>query len=108
MFSSIKQSIVQKQMTDEELDRMTRIDDSQLELSNEDLITAKPGTVVRKTWRVINTVSEFWPEDTKLVSVTEGLCFDAPKVHFPSPGGKMDISVKIWIPENSPRQDFIF
>ena len=51
-----------------------------MELSNEDLITAKPGTIVRKTWRVINTFSEHWPEDTKIVSVTEGLCFEAPKV----------------------------
>lgn len=51
-------------MTDEELDQMTRIDVSNLELSNEDVIIAKPGTVVRKTWRITNTFNEHWPDDT--------------------------------------------
>ena len=58
---------------------MTRIDVSNLELSNEDVIIAKPGTVVRKTWRITNTFNEHWPDDTRVVSVTEGLCFEPPK-----------------------------
>ena len=68
---------------------------------------AKPGTIVWKTWRVINKFNEFWPDDTKLVSVTEGLCFESPKILLPSPGGKLDVSVKIWVPENSPKEGFV-
>ena len=95
-------------MSEEELDNMTRIEEDEFELSNSDVILAKPDTVIRKTWRVTNTFNDVWPEDTKIVSVTEGLCFEAPKVQLPSPGGKMDISVKIWIPGNAPKQDYVF
>ena len=87
---------------------MVRVEEADYELSNGDVILAKPGTVIRKTWRIRNMTEEPWEPDTRIVSVTEGLCFEAPEMKFPTPGNKMDISVKIYIPDNSPRQDFIF
>jgi len=51
-------------MSEEELDNMSRIEEEEFELSNSDVILAKPGTIVRKTWRVLNTFNEAWPEDT--------------------------------------------
>lgn len=57
-----------------------RVAEDPFEMSNQDVILATPNSVVRKTWLVTNTSDEPWPEDTKVVSVTEGLCFEAPEI----------------------------
>ncbi len=85
-----------------------KVDDQEFELSNNDVILAKPGTVVRKTWRVKNAFEEMWDPETKVVSVTEGLNFEGPELKFPSPGNRMDLSVKIYIPESAPEENFVF
>ena len=58
--------------------------------------------MIKKTWRIKNLGTRRWPKDTRLVSVTENLYFEGPKIkNFLKPGGIMDISVKILIAEDS-------
>lgn len=50
--SHLRTSIVG--MTEEEADQLMRIDEAHSELSNQDVILAKPGCIVKKCWRIKN------------------------------------------------------
>jgi len=96
--SKLKSSIFG--LTEEEADQLMRIDETYSELSNQDVILAKPKSLVKKTWRVKNLGTRQWPRDTRIVSVTDDLYFEGPKINnFLHPGEMMDFSIKIFIPE---------
>ena len=98
--SKLKHSIIG--MNEDEADQLARVDETYSELSNGDVILWKPKTLIKKTWRIKNLGTRRWPKDTRLVSVTENLYFEGPKIkNFLKPGGIMDISVKILIAEDS-------
>ena len=69
--------------------------------SNSDVIVAKPGSVIRKTWRIKNSCNEDWPDDSRIVSVTQGLNMEVPKILYKrmEPGDEYEVSIKIWVPE---------
>lgn len=94
--SSLKSSIVG--MSEQEADTLCRIDEGCPELSNQDVILAKPGCVIRKCWRLKNLGTRQWPKDTRLVSVTDGLFFVGPRItEFLKPGEMMDLGINIYI-----------
>ena len=96
--NSIKASFMR--MSEEEADRLMRIDEEHLELSNQDVILSKPGCVVKKCWKVKNLGTKQWPKDTRIVSVTEGLlCVPPPLPEFLNPGEMMEIGVNVYIPK---------
>ncbi len=85
-------------MSEEEADRLMRIDEAHTELSNQDVILCKPGSVIRKCWRLKNLGSRQWPKDTRLVSVTDHLLFIGPQIHeYLKPGEVMDIGINIYV-----------
>mmetsp|Transcript_34960 Transcript_34960/g.34637 ORF Transcript_34960/g.34637 Transcript_34960/m.34637 type:complete len:156 (+) Transcript_34960:943-1410(+) len=90
-------------MDEEEADQLLRVDEEIIEYSNEDIISVKPGSVVRKCWRVKNIGTRQWPQDTRLVSVTDNLFFIGPQIHqFLKPGEMMDLGINIYI---NPQED---
>lgn len=94
--SFLRSSIVG--MSEVEADQLMRIDEQHPEFSNEDIIVAKPGSVLRKCWRLKNLGSKQWPKDTRLVSVTDGLFFIGPSIkEFLKPGEMMDLGINIYI-----------
>jgi len=94
--------------SEEQADQLLRVDEAELELSNGDVILAKPGTLVKKCWRVKNLGTRVWPKDTRIVSVTDYFYFDAPKLEsFLRPGEVMDIAIKLYVPEDEPSEDNI-
>ena len=96
--SKIKNSIFG--MNEEDADRLMRVDETELDLSNQDVILAKPGWLVKKTWRIKNLGIKEWPKDSKIVSVTEGLYYHPPKItSLLKPGEVMDIGIRIYIPK---------
>ena len=97
--SQLKMSFVG--MSEEEADKLMRIDETYPELSNNDVILAKPGSVLKKCWRIKNLGSRQWPKDTRIVSVTDNLLFVPPKItnHLKS-GEMMDIGINIYIPNS--------
>jgi hypothetical protein len=97
----LKQSFIG--MTEQEADQLMRIDESHMELSNQDVIVAKPGTVVKKCWRLKNLGTRTWPKDTRIVSVTDNLLFCPPRImEFLKPGEMMEIGVNFLIPTDTP------
>ena len=110
VFSDIKSSIVGAVMSEQEKDAMSRIDEQEFELSNSDVILARPGCLIRKTWRIVNISQTTWPSDTRIASVTPGLCHETmDKIyHEVHPNGIVDISVRIFIPDDVPPQNHIF
>mmetsp|Transcript_23573 Transcript_23573/g.23511 ORF Transcript_23573/g.23511 Transcript_23573/m.23511 type:complete len:118 (+) Transcript_23573:1309-1662(+) len=85
-------------MNEVEADQLMRVDEQHPEFSNEDIIVAKPGSVLRKCWRIKNIGSKQWPKDTRLVSVTDGLFFIGPSIkEFLKPGEMMDLGINIYI-----------
>ncbi len=78
---------------------MMRVEEAVFEHSNSDVILAKPGSLVRKVWKLRNTGDEPWPEDTRIVSVTEGLCFEAPDIlqRNLAPDATIEIAIKIFV-----------
>ena len=106
-FSSIKNSVASNNYTDEEKDRFTEVEEFELDRSNSDVILARPGSIVYKTWRIKNTWDKAFPEDTRIVSVTKGLFFEAPsRLPGPlTPGSIFEISLKIFIPDDTPPED---
>ena len=93
-------------LSEDEADQLMRIDEADAELSNQDVILAKPGTLIKKCWRVKNIGMRQWPKDTRIVSVSDGLYFETPMIHYSlKPGEMMDISVKIYIPEEEPGEN---
>lgn len=97
--SQIKMSFVG--MTEEEADKLMRIDETYPELSNQDVVLAKPGSVIKKCWRLKNLGTKQWPKDTRIVSVTDNLLFVPPRIidHL-KPGEMMDVGINIYIPES--------
>lgn len=97
-------------LTEEEKDQMSRIDEETFELSNGDVILARPGCVIRKTWRIVNTAHSSWPDDTRIVSVTKGLCMETPDIIHKSllPNGILDVSIKIFVPDEAPAKNHMF
>ena len=94
----LKRSVVG--LSEEEADQLMRIDETFDEFSNQDVIISKPNCLIKKTWRMKNLGSRAWPADTKIVSVTDQLYFEAPKINnFLKPGEMMDVSIKIYIPK---------
>lgn len=87
-------------LSEDQADQLMRIDESYPELSNQDVILAKPGSIVKKCWRLKNLGSRQWPKDTRLVSVTDNLFFEGPAItHFLKPGEMMDIGARIFVPD---------
>jgi len=78
-----------------------------MDKSNSDVIVGTPGSIVYKTWRIKNTWDRSFPEDTKIVSVTKGLYVETPnRLPGPiTPGTVLDVSLKIFIPDDTPPQD---
>lgn len=102
--SSIKSSIMG--LSEEQADELLRVDESVIENSNQDVILAKPGWLVKKTWRVKNLGTRAWPADTKIVSVTDNLFYHAASVtHNLAPGEVMEISIRIYIPNDERDND---
>lgn len=66
-------------LSDEEKDQLTQLETDDLSKSNDDCILAVPGSLVAKTWRIRNKSSNILPRDTRIVSVTQGLCFEGPQ-----------------------------
>jgi hypothetical protein len=98
--SRLKQSIAG--LTEDEADKCMRIDETYCELSNLDVILCKPRTLVKKTWRIKNLGTRQWPNDTRIVSVTDDLFFEGPRIgQYLKPSDMMDISVKIFIPAST-------
>ena len=96
--SKIKNSIFG--MNGEDADRLMRVDETELDLSNQDVILAKPGWLVKKSWRIKNIGIKEWPKGTKIVSVTDGLFYHPPKItNLLRPGEVMDIGIRIYIPK---------
>ena len=97
--STLGKSIMSK--TDEEKDLMMWILEDDYMKSNSDVIVAKPGSVIRKTWRIKNSCNEDWPDDSRIVSVTQGLNMEVPKILYKrmEPGDEYEVSIKIWVPE---------
>lgn len=97
--SAIKNSIVG--ISEEQADELMRVEDSLIDNSNGDVILAKPGSLVKKTWRVKNLGTRSWPTDTKIVSVTDSLFYHAPSItHNLAPGEVMEISIRIYVPND--------
>ena len=95
----LRQSVVG--LSEEEADQCMRIDQTNSELSNDDVILCEPRSLVKKTWRMKNLGTRQWPADTRLVSVTDDLYYEGPRIAIQlKPGEMMDISVKIYVPEN--------
>ena len=70
-----------------------RIDEEVIINSNMDVLLAKPGCVVKKVWKLKNLGMKKWPNDTRIVSVTDGLYFESPYLKtFASPGEIMDVA----------------
>lgn len=87
-------------LSEEQKDEMMRIDEEIILNSNMDVLLAKPGCVVKKVWRMKNLGMKKWPNDTRIVSVTDGLYFEAPYLKtFASPGEMMEVACKIYVPE---------
>jgi len=100
-FVALKLSTSLFGLNEEQADQLMRVDETHAELSNQDVILAKPGTVVKKCWRVKNLGLREWPRDTKIVSVTKKLYFDSPELNlFLNPGEVMDIGVKVFVPDD--------
>ena len=102
--SNLGKSIMTK--SDEEKDLMMQILEDDLMKSNSDVIIAKPGSVIRKTWRIRNSCDEEWPNDSRIVSVTEGLNMETPTILYKgmSPGEEYELSIKIFVPEVGPQE----
>ena len=65
------------------------------------MIIAEPGSIIKKTWRIKNLGVRQWPKDVRIVSVTDFLHFEAPKItKCLKPGEMMDLSVIIYIPDD--------
>ena len=97
--SHLKTSIVG--MTEQEADQLMRIDEGHSELSNQDVILAKPGCIIKKCWRLKNLGTRQWPKDTRIVSVTDDLLHVAPKItDYLKAGEMMDIGINIYIPKS--------
>lgn len=97
--SRLKQSVFG--MNEDQADQLMRIDETHDEFSNNDVLLCKPNTLVKKTWRMKNLGTKQWPKDTRIVSVTDGLYFEPPKLtSFLKPGEVMDLSIRIYIPES--------
>eukprot|EP00343_Euplotes_focardii_P008365 CAMPEP_0205822630 /NCGR_PEP_ID=MMETSP0206-20130828/13332_1 /ASSEMBLY_ACC=CAM_ASM_000279 /TAXON_ID=36767 /ORGANISM="Euplotes focardii, Strain TN1" /LENGTH=571 /DNA_ID=CAMNT_0053119063 /DNA_START=13 /DNA_END=1728 /DNA_ORIENTATION=+ len=74
------------------------IDECDDEKSQEYVMTAKPGQLVKKRWRLINRSNICWPKKTDLICETEGVDVELPVIKKPlRPGQKVDISVNIRI-----------
>jgi len=74
------------------------IEECDEERNQEYIITAKPGQLVKKRWRVVNRSNICWPKRTILKCETQGGDVELPKIEKPLlPGQKLDISVNIRI-----------
>ncbi|CAI2363520.1 unnamed protein product [Moneuplotes crassus] len=74
------------------------IDDCEEEKSQEYVITAKPGQIIKKRWRLINNSNIRWPKNTTLKCQAKDAIVDLPEISKPlQPGQRMDISVNIHI-----------
>ena len=77
------------------------IDECDEEKAQEYVITAKPGQLVKKRWRVVNNSSICWPKNTELRCQAKDADVELPKIQKAlRPGQKLDISVNIRISKN--------
>lgn len=86
------------------------IDECEEEKNQEYVITATPGQLVKKRWRLINRSNICWPKSTTVKCETEGADVELPKIEKPlRPGQKLDISVNIRInPEETENNVKVF
>ena len=107
LFNSIAKKVTAP--TEEEKDRYTRIEQGILAYSNDDIMTARPGCLIRKVWRITNVSGSKFPSDTRIVSVTKGLQFEYPTIQPQKlgHGHSIDLSMKMYIPENEPLEPSI-